>query len=460
MKNVYTKKEIQYLVDEHHFLGMAFPEIKKHLFSEHDIAKEQFVPRISDIARKQVAKFRRSGKVPDFIRNTNAIASGSDIHSGKSSQEVAAYLDALESTMSPMLTALPVQSEEDTSDEVTDNSWICSDVGLTFIDRVINGFKVQADKLIPAGERENKSNFELFKLLMSITRENDPEFYKALPFQILNNHRTPETFIRVFDPWMTGENNCTNIQLSGDIAASLALANDNNIIKPPLLDVGECFYIDIKQPQEGKRYMSAIACEGVADVGNGKPGISISYFIEWKGLGIETIASGAFTEDDLNNNADNFAVLLFGGNFAEDVTREDLGYKEISQEALKLIGAAWSLYNNPKNIRSSEGLPLLPRNGKVLNSSLSHKASKVKKRLNGASFFKMESLNPEGTEHEPSGKKGAGWTLNHLVTVSGHFRSQACGKNHEDRKLIWIENYKKGKGSEVRPGEGHKLKLF
>jgi len=50
-----------------------------------------------------------------------------------------------------------------------------------------------------------------------------------------------------------------------------------------------------------------------------------------------------------------------------------------------------------------------------------------------------------------TGQVGRSWSLDHLITVNGHFRWQPHGSGRQQYKLIWIDAYEKGQGSRHRP---------
>lgn len=48
-----------------------------------------------------------------------------------------------------------------------------------------------------------------------------------------------------------------------------------------------------------------------------------------------------------------------------------------------------------------------------------------------------------------SGRRPREWKLHRAFVVRGHWRNQACGKRHSDRKLIWVKPFWKGPDSAV-----------
>lgn len=111
------------------------------------------------------------------------------------------------------------------------------------------------------------------------------------------------------------------------------------------------------------------------------------------------------------------------------------------------------LFKIIKYYHSLKEVKTLPRYIENKNSS---KITR-KLELRNKSLFKIHVL-PEPaqihslvTDESKSISEGNGIKLDHRVEVKGHYRWQACGKNWEERKLIFIEKFIRGKDLPEKP---------
>ena len=90
---------------------------------------------------------------------------------------------------------------------------------------------------------------------------------------------------------------------------------------------------------------------------------------------------------------------------------------------------------------------------KELRDSLSRvkspgKRKKIERRLQniGSARYLVGSkiVLSRNEQHMYNGISQGLWKLSYRFIVQGHYRNQACGLNHQDRKLIFIEPFWKG----------------
>lgn len=68
------------------------------------------------------------------------------------------------------------------------------------------------------------------------------------------------------------------------------------------------------------------------------------------------------------------------------------------------------------------------------------------KPRNGQSLFAVTRLQPSPKLGRPASSITASWSLTERQQVEGHFKLQAYGPNHSQRRMIWIEKYERGPG--------------
>lgn len=435
-----SAKEVQYLVDEHYFFGMGANEIKRHLYDKHYIKSTQFIPSVSDEAVLQVRRFNEGGAYPSYLREKPDFTPINEISTDDPNTFLHSRSDRNELTLRERF----LSGEELGASGFAE--LVYSTVGPTYIDRFMNGLNVLFN-----GPEYSASSYEfVYEFIDGI--KDDPSlngFQSAKHLSLMRNDKWVEFMFRMISPWLSkSAMKSTNIQLDSQTSQMLLEANSDNKIKLPKLN-DELFFIDIKQEVPEQRYISAIACEPTYSETTGKYELAISFIVEWKSIAFESISTIIIKEEHLDNLDEHIACVGPLSNVdVRDI--EVLGYKTIVENVISLVAAAWNLNANNK---TQTIIQELPKSTDKLFASMSKKKNKIKKRFKEASFFKFNAIHSSG---QPKGK-GASWSLNHLITVNGHYRLQPCGKGNKDTKLIWIDKYEKGVGSEIRPGTGHSM---
>lgn len=456
------KRELQDMVDDHARMGFQDGQIKAHLRKQHGVLPKEVIPPPTKTAQRAREQFFLTGMVDvagmkmttmTMISATEplsrprhsvdravlppfdfSIADISPEHAQMVMDKVAAEC-GVPSPTTVQVRELSEQSWRDS--EVAFFSTVYRGTGLTLLDRIIHGFAGLYRELdFGAG-----SNFEVFRENIA-DRANkqkfDPAMLSADFAEDGNIHRAIDVSLY---PWFKSGCETINIQIDAEMA-EIFLAG-----KAPTSDAWvkefhtKPVYIDIHEKVPGQRTISGVFCRPAPSLGT----FSYMAVIEWIGQGYEAFVFGEYGKPDA-------AVVMYPGDEDDEgLTQEALNaiYDPITRQVEKIAAMSYMYCRTKLDARLPiAALTCMPRAG---TTSATDKKERNKEKTH--SYFRVMRLDIPADRFGFTGKSGKSWSLDHLVSVAGHFRWQPYGKDNNLRKLIWIDAYEKGQGVTHRPAD-------
>ena len=469
------KPSLQELVDEHAFFGMNNRDIESHIRLQHKDTLTDLgvwlIPPPSKFARELRSRinaqdpsaFEQVREIMErrgsLVLSSNAKASPALSHdnqdkewtppSKESMQDIANELGN-EMGIEGGLTAQVFDTEEE-SWEKSFSAYLSSiyvGAGPTFLDRYIQGLgrlmiRSSQGSVTPFSTPFEAARHAIKSSQIRVDQKGGTVSQMAIS-QSVNDVKNEVGFIAsALAPWMISNEKTESIQIDSDLLEIFLEAKPlsnavwkNEICKKP-------FHIDIQQKKQGERNVSAIFCTPSAD------GSSFSYMavVEWIGQGYESfIFRGADSSD--------FRVMHPGEKLPEDFPPEVYG--SIADQIEHIVGMAYMHY---KNLIAQGGrLALLDSFTAIATANVRTFSKKDRKRdrlrERTHSYFRVVKITTPADRFGQVGIRRNSWSLDHLVTVSGHFRWQPYGLGLSRLKLIWINAYDKGniEGGRHRPG--------
>lgn len=459
-------REIQKLVDEHAILGMQNVEIRKHLYSSHSVGRTELIPPPTKSAQKSRKKFLRTGVVDQGKLRMSEVLTApgghrpevepgddeapSDFPSVERSQEVLNQM-AKDLGLDSAATVEIFEAQDDGHWANSIPSYFSggySSIGMTLLDRLIHGFA----KLYREVDDSPESNFSLFRNMI-LDRVKQGHFDPGMSHQQMQNEgHAIQAMDAAIYPWFAPGQETFNLQASLEMAEIFLAGKppksttwiDDFLRKPIYIDLH-----DSTKTMAGHRYISGIFCRPTFKRDN----FIYTAFIEWGGQGYEALITGEFGHHD-----EAIAFPLEGGDDDQWLTEEivDALYGSMPKQIEQIIAMAY-MYCKSKidakqpiaEIQRLEGNACAPRNPKkARNAEKTH------------SYFRVKRLDLPSDRFGFKGKVGNTWSLDHIISVVGHFRWQPYGSRSALRKLIWIDAHEKGHGERHQPEHApsiHKL---
>lgn len=464
------KWSLQSLVDEHARFGMSNSAIKTHLREAHGIPATELIPPPTTNAQRDRDRFRTTGQISTAIKS-RLISSSPNANGGSNSKFSREGIEpsANEDSATPILPTVTQEradevvakmiaehpewkgmkikvhggdSEEDRIDQLIADSY--QSTGPTLLDRLIHGMA----KITPSAPGQR--SFEVVVCLLRDRMLNGdfdrraPLFESQHPFQLTD---------MVITPWLIPEAPSTNLQMSAEMAEIFAKGK-----APRNGDWFDAFhkgpvYIDIAESRRGVRSLSGIFC---------RPSLVEGIFewaamVEWTGQGYEAWICGTGSMDASKGAQDEFSVHSFTGE--EDVSEsavkvlEDM-YRSMAEQVVKIAKMAVTFLHSQRkmgeNIQTLQTFDDKEKTGKAFIGRTAS-SKKIRNQEKTHSYFVVRRMDLPKDRFGFNGTTGNAWSLDHIVSVSGHLRWQPWGPGMSRRKLIWIENYEKGTGDRVRP---------
>ena len=319
--------------------------------------------------------------------------------------------------------------------------------GPTYLDRLIQGF----GRFAMANGANYETKFDAAVTLMRRRMSLEASAFASLPTfeQLIGHESGPMMCIdRAIAPWLLSKRPTENLQIDADLA-EVFLAT-----KPPkettwIDDLCSTpFYLDVRQPHQGERVLSAVFCAPNEDGAN----FTCTAVVEWAGRGVESFLF-------YNRATDHLTIVptaQLNDEAAEAADRrayEPL-YQPLMEQALHLVSVARQyLRNMPSAQRSASELRHLPRPS--ASSPLPDKKLKAQEKTH--SYFRVVRAELPPDRFGQAAVRRNSWSLDHLVSVVGHFRWRPHGSGNTKQKLIWIDTYDKGVGGRHRPESNPEL---
>lgn len=450
-----NKMSLQEMVDEHARMGMSDGEIIGHLRKDHSIAGDVLIPPPTRAAQRKRIKMQESGNLHVISKATTEqidviqdlckqgkneealqLLMESPMTPGPGNQSPVTVADGLamkdclsqnasgEGTYQPKGAGL-VQFEE-----------MYQPTGPTVLDRLIHGFATWFKGFRP-DESVGLSNFEIYrdKVGLSFRRNN-----YSLDFRC--NSEPYDMIHCALHPWFQAGVATKNVQIGSDFAEVLLSAKApkesawiKEFTKTPV-------YVDIDEREFGYRSISGIFCTPRPETN----GFDFTVIMEWIGQGYESVISSSYPFCD----EDPAIIMSFANESLPPEAMKEL-YGDVLLQAVHILATS-SMYLTSLQGSNAE-IPLLTKTSRSADA-LSDNEKKQRNKEKTHSYFVMQRVNMPADQFGYKGVIARGrWNLDHIVSVSGHLRWQACGPNMSQHKLIWIDSFEKGSGSRVRPDE-------
>lgn len=425
--------QIQLMVDEHAFLGMNHQEIKAHLIESHGIPKDTKIPPISRKALRDKELFHSTGKIPKWVRGVISTDGPKEPPIGAEKLPENYLRDGI---ASGRIIHTDYSKTEEESDAIKS---LYRDDFPTSLDRWFYGY---LDSIC-----HKTDEFKQFKSIVArfgCIPKNASKYQTTEGFlKVLNQHTNEGSVAELFlnerlsvhvDPifisnWFMGQKTY-NIQIDSLTAHEL-LVSDQASRRNDWMAYAKAspVYIDITTRHKGQRYIS-----GIASIPLSNGSIRYMAIVEWKGVDFQGIIQW---EDE--NLADDATIISLYGDSVYDEAVTDREYGEVAVIALRL-------YKSALNLRKIE---VLTQSARVPSTQPDAKSNPKKKRKSRAlSIFNFGVLHIQsGSSVQSSSLNDEGvWSLNQIIGVKGHFRSQYYGSGNRYKKIIWINPYTKGSG--------------
>jgi len=460
-------KRIQELVDEHAIIQVPLKEIASHLRSNHGVAPSAIIPPPTKRALRDRHRFAagdesvldrlpvkvlRSSRSDPSTLPMPALdmeADGDASHGPVDIEEAFRKVTAKWSEKYPSLRA---QMFDDTPEHWTDSFSAFSleiyvPVGPTFLDRHIQGF---GGLRLREGLDEGLTKFEAAAMPLrgALAAHPDRAFKRVtdLAWEDDADFNFPSAYIDLcLAPWLLGSHPTENIQIDADLAEIFLLAKlpANSDWKSDLCT--RPFYIDIKQERAGERTISGIFCTPHSDGG----GFSCLVVVEWARQGIESFI---LFEPGVDR------VRIFNTTDCDGFPEGAMQtlYEPIVAQATQIVAMArLHFLGLSKSLRETNLLRSVPTASTAALGNARHRKAHKKERAQEKthSYFRVVRVTtPESRfGQKAAAAKRSSWSLDHLVTVNGHFRWQPHGPGRSQHRLIWIDRYDKGPGGRHRP---------
>lgn len=444
---------IQELVDDHARMGYPDHQIRLHLRDNktgHGISVDILIPPPSKSAQKARSLFLKTGVVSQkglskrtriISGNSRGSAASSTAVSvakvpGKTSQEAANEIaKEYNLSQSPDVNAFEIYEKSVLESVSVYFARIHRVAGKTLLDRIIHGSAAVLRELFYV----SGSNFEIFQENIIIHKQEGKFKESMLSGDFAEEWNIFQAIDVSLYPWFKPESNTINIQIDAELAeiflaGKAPIANDWMIegVKKPI-------YIDIHEGVYGKRVVSGIFCRPDPK----HETFSYMAVVEWIGQGFEGFLFG-----EIGDSKNAIIMLPRDEDEDEDMSQEliDSIYDPLAEQIEKIVSMAVMYYQTKKDSFKDADY--------IVTTSRNENPSKKKKEKNKEkthSYFRVVEMKTPSDRFGFTGKTGNSWSLDHLVSVSGHFRWQPFGPSSGQRKLIWINAYNKGEGVRHRP---------
>jgi hypothetical protein len=454
------KRALQDMVDGHARMGFQDSQIKTHLREQHGVLPTEVIPPPTKSAQRARERFFATGgfsatgvvdvagmKMTTMVSSSEASsrpAIGDDSvplppfdFSQERAQKVMDEVAAKHGISSPTVKINELRERTWRDSEVAFFSTVYRGTGPTLLDRMIHGFSALYREL----DFGPGSNFEVFRECIVGRADKgkfDPTMLSADFAEDWNIHKAIDVSLH---PWFKAGCETINIQIDAEMAeiflAGKAPASDawvKEFLTKPV-------YIDMHEKVHGQRTVSGIFCRPAPSLGT----FSYMAVIEWIGQGYEAFVFGEYGKPDA-------AVVMYPGDEDDEgLTQEALKaiYDPIPRQVEKIAAMSYMYCRTKLDARQPiVALTCMPRAG---TTSATDKKERNKEKTH--SYFRVMRLDIPADRFGFTGKSGKSWSLDHLVSVAGHFRWQPYGKDNNLRKLIWIDSYEKGQGVTHRPAD-------
>lgn len=448
------KRELQDMVDDHARLGYQDGQIRAHLREKHGVLPTEVIPPPTKAAQRARERFFATGIVDDAGMKMSTIIRPSEQTSRQALVDDRAPLPSLDLSQEWLQKIMDdVADKQDISPppvqitELRERTWRDSDVaffstvyrgtGPTLLDRMIHGFAVIYREL----GFKSGSNFEVFRERIASKagkKKFDPAMLSGDLLKDWNIHKAIDVSLY---PWFKDGCETANIQIDAEMA-EIFLAGKAPISNSWLKDfLAKPVYIDIREKTCGQRTISGIFCRPAPTQGT----FSYMAVVEWIGQGYEAFIFGEYGKPKQ-------AVLMYPGDADDEgMTGEaiDAIYDPITLQVEKIVSMAYMYCRTKMGVGPSlNSLTSMPRG---IGASSNEKKERNKEKTH--SYFRVLRLEVPPDRFGFTGRIGKSWSLDHLVSVTGHFRWQPYGSGKNLRKLIWIDAYEKGQGVRHRPAD-------
>lgn len=428
-----SSHRVQELVDEHARLGMMDSAIRDHLRDRHSVDPTEHIPLPSARARK----------------DRDAILSG-DLSRISTNQGTVLYSPGMipagiapAPSTSPLPDAPSIAAPDITWERPTVGDLIATayrSVGPTTLDRLIAGL---GPIIANADDDHESTSFEAVQRfgrhLMADLPVDENGFGEVFD---------PLTSIFAgIEPWLRDQAQTINLQIDLDLAEALLESSD-----PPVDSWKErlrqtAFYLDVANLRDGERAVSAIFSRPEFNPVTKKQTFQWMAIVEWGRRGYECFIHG---------DEDQFDIFMAYDDAPESEQATADLYDGVPELVLKLLSTA-VLHHDALYAREVKAPVLLPTRSRTDSSPHRSVRKQLDKKLRAKdkthSYFRIRKLFMKQLANS-TGLKGATrkpWSLDHRITVSGHFRWQPFGAGLSKHKLVWIDAYDKGQGGRVRP---------
>lgn len=444
-RNPLRDRKLQSMVDEHARMGYEDSEIKTHLREQHGVSLTEIIPPPTKAAQRARDKFFETGcaRVTVTERADESVFNFVIPSSGLTRQEEEERFQKAINEVSAKYGVTPIVKQELRE---RNNNWrnnpevffstVYRGTGSTLLDRMIHGFSGVFRKL----EFGPGSNFEVFRECLTERMERCAELGVPGESAISADFAEEDNIFKAIDvslfPWFKSGCVTTNIQIDSDMAeiflAGKAPASNawvKEFLEKPV-------YIDIHEKSNGQRTVSGIFCRPVPALGT----FSYMAVVEWIGQGYEAFVFGEYRKSS------EALVMCIG---EEELHQEaiDALYGNIPEQIEKIAAMSYMYCRTKLDARQS--IPALISMPQVCVTSGNDKKERNKEKTH--SYFRVMRLEVPADRFGFTGKVGKSWSLDHLVSVTGHFRWQPYGAGNNLRKLIWIDAYEKGQGVRHHP---------
>ena len=468
-----TPERLQYLVDEHARLGMSNAVIKKHLRESHDdgtlaqtvipVPTQKASKERDDLLCGRIAAPKTSmgdvfvvpagqifmhdadegGSSESHLHTPNFLEEGSANSRVRVFPSAGSVREAGEQLMRefPGITMTSYDGlQEDRLERYMRDIYISS--GQTLLDRLINGIgaDMASYRQDPTDHTDQPLSYFERVLELVICRDEIDELSKG---KVSDENQKRHDFLRdlsiaVF-PWFPDDSLTANASIDSTMA-EIFLGT-----KLPADEVwrktmaSKPFFLDIKAPKQGQRYISGIFCTPSPD-----GGFKFMACMEWSQQGYEAFLFG----DTASGRFDKITVANIDPDAPNDA------YEQLYQESfekIKKLAIMGALHvANLERIAGGRGeMPTLKAFTHI-EDLYSSKAKKLASKLKTHSYFRV--INVKTPADQFGRTRQNSWSLDHMVPVSGHFRWQPHGAGRTQHKLIWIDAHVRGEDlPKVRP---------
>lgn len=418
--------ELQALVDEHARVGLDNQAIRQHLRKDHSLDASVVIPPPTSSAQKARTN------LPEGLVITARLTKERCAELGEDPQE------HYHVPPNPRITGGDKDAITHTPDAICDFfRSVYVGFGQTQFDRWIHGVGEHLMPSNPTGQTHFESVRDASHFQMSDVKQN-----RSCYEIIAADSEDPLSAISQMQlAWFDNRTKTVNIQINTDLAEQYmatplcpAHAWKEKLCAQP-------FYVDIKAAKLGERVVSSVYTRPIKD------GTSFEYMavLEWAGQGCEALVFGEYgNEVQIVRRVDEEDMP------PEAVEATRLLYLPLHDQIMRILSMSRMHFDRVHSAATmADFIDHRSSSSASFVRTINAKKSKTKARTH--SYFKVLKLTLPRDAQRIAVKGHNSWSLDHLITVSGHFRWQPHGKGLSQYKLIWINNYDKGTGGRHRP---------